>query len=55
MMWKSLITAGLGLLLITGTSLAEKRMTISPRQGPDEDAPREHVASQHSGASSKGV
>jgi len=46
MMTKTFIAMSLGLLLIVGSAMAERSLTINPRTGPREDAPRETVSSQ---------
>ncbi len=54
MMTKILVAATLGLLLIAGPSQAERHKSISPRTGPNEDAPRESMVEDTNRGSSKG-
>lgn len=50
---KTIIAASLGLLLIAGSAMAERRLTINPRTGPNEDAPRESVTAPTQGSANQ--
>ncbi len=42
---RTIIAMSFGLLLLAGSAMATRKIVISPRTGPDEDAPREVPAS----------